>query len=426
MLERVKSARNFPAFVRLWLTVSSLFPGLLESQARRAHQRQRADPTRLQERFGKPTLPRPGGKLVWIHAASVGEVASIARLAKALLTATPEQCILVTTATNTGAETVSRLIPGALHQFLPVDTPVAVQAFLDHWRPDAALFVEGDLWPNLILSLDHRDCPMALLNARWSRSRERFPKVYAALLEKMALVTVQESALLSGLIRLGLDPARLHAPGNLKADVTMQDVDEDLHRALTAASDGRGIWAAVSTHAGEESLILDAHAAIPGSPLLVLVPRHPERGAAVAQELRRRRLSFTVQSQAALPGTDTDVHLVDVLGQTGTVFAGTGLACIGGSFLPNIGGHTPFEPAVFGCAILSGPYVDNFSAAYRSLASIGAARMISDGAALSVEVRRLLQDPSSRRTMQSAARRFHAANAGATDTTLTLLKQILT
>jgi 3-deoxy-D-manno-octulosonic-acid transferase len=425
MVANAGSAYGTPALIRLWMLATAAAPGLLERRARQAHRQQGADPSRLQERLGQASLPRPPGPLVWLHAASVGEVTSIARLGKALMAASPGRSLLVTTATRTGAETVARLLPGALHQFLPIDTPAAARSFLDHWRPDAALFVEADLWPRLIFLLHDRGCPMALLNARHSRSRERFPRVYAALLSRMALITVQDPALLPGLADLGLDPARLRAPGNLKADLAPQEVDVSLSNSLIAAAKGRGIWAAVSTHAPEEELVLQAHAGLPDAPLLVLVPRHPERGDAVADLLRASGLSFTRHSQGTRPGPATQVHLVDALGLTGTVFAASGLACIGGSLVPGIGGHTPYEPAALGCAILSGPHVGNFTSAYRELTAAGAARLLPGAEVLQPEVARLLHDPTARAAMQSAARAFHAAQAGATEATLDLLAPIL-
>jgi 3-deoxy-D-manno-octulosonic-acid transferase len=419
------SARGTTTLVCFWMAVTAAVPLLLTRQARKAHRSQGAEPARLRERLGDATLLRPPGALVWVHASSVGEVTSIARLGNALLAAKPDRNLLVTTATNSGAETAARLIPNALHQFVPVDTPGATQAFLDHWRPDAALFVEADLWPRLILSLQDRGSPMVLLNARHSRSRKRFPRVYAALLSRMALITVQDPGLVAGLLDLGLDPERIHAPGNLKADLNPQEIDPGLFQALSVAAKGRGAWAAVSTHTGEEEIILRAHAALPGGPLLVLVPRHRERGDSIAKLLYELGLSFTRQSSTAPPGPATRVHLVDALGLTGTVYSAAGLACIGGSLVPGIGGHTPFEPAAQGCAILSGPHVGNFGAAYRALSVAGAARILPEPAALKSEVAQLLHDNLRRESMRSAARAFHVAQAGATDATLDLLSPIL-
>ena len=419
------SDRGMPALIRIWFLVTAILPALIGAWVRLAHRRLGAAPDRIGERFGKTGLKRPLGKLVWIHAASVGEVASVARLGRAIQAGKPGCSLLITTATATGAATAARLLPEAIHQYLPIDTPAAVSSFLDHWHPDAALFVEADLWPRLVYALAEKGCPMALVNARHSRSRERFPKVYAALLSRMEVITVQDQNVLNGLVELGLEPSRLHMPGNLKADTVTPAINKDLARALMAAADGRGIWAAVSTHAGEEDIVLRVHAALPGSPLLVLVPRHPERSASIIALLQTQGVTFTRQSQGDLPGATTQVHLVDVLGETGSVFDAVKLVLLGGSLVPGIGGHTPFEPAAFECAILSGPHVANFAWAYPELVRAGGARLVQEPAALGREVAHLLEDDADRRAMQAAAKAFHTAQAGATDATLRLLAPVL-
>lgn len=416
--------RARPTLLRLYLGVTALAPGLLRAQARGAHRRMGAEAGRLKERLGQPTLPRPRGGLVWLHAASVGEVTSAARLAQALADR-PGTTLLVTTTTATGAATVARLIPQARHQFLPVDTPSAVAGFLDHWRPDVALFVEGDLWPRLILALADRGVPLALLNARASRSRRRAPAVYGALLAPMRLVTLQDPALRPELLALGVRPQHLHAPGNLKADLAPLAVDDGLVARLRKAAGGRGCWAAVSTHAGEEEAVLAAQGQLSGAPLLILAPRHPERAEEIAAQLARRGLAFTRHSRGDQPDAGTAVHLVDALGLLGSVYAAAGLAFVGGSLGPGIGGHTPHEPAALGTAILTGPHVANFSPDYAALIAAGGAVEVADAAALAREVAALLADPGALATRQAAARACHAAQAGATEATLRLLAPLL-
>lgn len=413
-----------PRLIRLWLGITAALPVILVLAGRIMHRRQSAAPKRFHERLGHASQPRPSGHLIWIHAASVGEVTSIARLARAL--ATPGNVtILLTTTTATGAATVARAVPAALHQFAPLDTPAAVRAFLAHWQPDAALFVEGDLWPRMILSLAARDCPMALVNARASRSRARFPAASAALLAPMRLITVQTPELVDDLQSLGLTPTCLRAVGNLKADIDIPAVDDAARACLIAAAQGRDIWAAVSTHPGEETLILGLHDRLADRPLLILVPRHPERGGDLATELARRKIAFTQHSKGEVPGPQTQVHLVDALGMTGTVYAAAGLAFVGGSLVAGHGGHTPFEPAALGCAILSGPHVQNFSAAYTELQNAGAALLVSDASALGETVQSLLRDDATRGAMQQAARATYTAQGGATLRVLDALRDAL-
>lgn len=406
--------------LRFWLALTALAPIILNLGARVSHRRQNADQDRFAERLGHGSVARPAGSLIWIHAASVGEVVSVVKLARAIVER-GNSSILVTTTTATGGATVARMLPDVLHQYLPIDTPKAVLNFLTGWHPDAALFVEGDLWPRMILALESRRCPMVLLNARASRSRDRFPAVYSRLLSQMQLITVQEPGLFKGLLALGLDPARLHAPGNLKADVGAPPVNEISRNRIVSAAAERGLWAGVSTHPGEETALLDAQASLAGNPLLVLVPRHPERGDDLAEDLGRRGLVFSRHSKGEMPDAQTQVHLVDMLGETGTVYAAVGVAFIGGSLVSGIGGHTPYEPLALGCAILSGPHVRNFEAAYKSLQAEGAAHMVLDTTALAVEIGALLQDKTKLSTMQDAARKMQSTQGGATERTFDLI-----
>ena len=421
---KTQKFRRLPILIRFWLRLTAVAPVLLIWSARFSHQEQNAKQERFAERLGHASFARPTGPLIWIHAASVGEVTSIARLARSLAEQS-NASILVTTTTATGASTVARLLPEALHQFLPIDTPNAVSRYLNHWRPDAAFFVEGDLWPRMILSLEARNCPIALLNVRASRSRDRFPSVYSRLLSCMHLITVQDPSLLDGLQALDLDHARLHAPGNLKADIIVPSVNEIIRTRIASAAADRGLWACVSTHLGEETVILDAHASLAGNPMLVLVPRHPERGDDLAAELSRRDLVFSRHSKGELPDAQTQVHLVDVLGETGTVYAAVGVAFIGGSLVPDPGGHTPYEPLALGCAILSGPYVRNFNASYKFLQAEGAAYMVPDSSALAGKISDLLQSRTRLNTMQNAIQKTQSTQGGATGRTLELISAFL-
>ena len=413
-----------PILLKSWMLVTALLPALLGLLARRAHARQGGEAARLGERFGKPTLDRPDGPLVWIHAASVGEAVSIIPLARAIRDRSSAH-LLLTTSTVGGAKTVTNRLPEALHQFLPIDTPIAVQGFLTHWHPDTAIFTEGDLWPRLLSSLSAKGIPTALVNARASKSRARFPRLYGALLSQMKTITAQDEQIASGLVALGLDPGVVNAPGNLKAEIDLPPTNPDLLAALSAATEGRVNWAAVSTHQGEDEIILDAHVSLPDNPLLLLVPRHPERGNALVELLVERDIAHTRHSLGELPKPNTTVHLVDVFGETGAVYAATGLTFVGGSMRPGPSGHTPFEPAAMGCAILSGPYVQNFSSAYKSLQATGGAREIQASDNLAPILGDLLSDQGALATMQDAAQAEYERQSGAIDRTLALLSPIL-
>jgi 3-deoxy-D-manno-octulosonic-acid transferase len=396
------------ALLRLWRGVTSLAPGLVLRPALRAHARQGADPARLTERHGQATIPRPPGPLLWLHAPSVGEFLAARDLVADLAAARPEATLLVTTTTATGGAAVARAaIPRVIHQFLPADTPDATARFLDHWQPALAAFVEADLWPHLIAAATTRRIPLALLNARPSRTRARLPQTMAALLAPFALITAQDDTVAADLTKLGLAPARVFASGDLKADAAPLPDAPDARAALAAAIGQRPLWAAVSTHPDDESPVLAAHASIRAQhpdALLLLVPRHPARAEPLRAACARANLPASLRSTGDLPRTTDAVHIADTLGETGTFFRLAPMVFLGGSFGKE-GGHNPYEPLHFGAALLHGPHVRHFATAYARLDAAGAAIRTPDAPALAQAVTAWLTDP---------AARIRAAGAGAT------------
>lgn len=390
--------------LRAYLALTALAPALLDRMARQGHATQKADPLRLAERLGRASVPRPPGRLVWINAASVGEVASSLDLARDIAAATGAR-LLFTTTTATGAETVARRLPQAIHQFQPVDTPRAVRAFLDHWRPDLALFVENDLWPRLMIDTDRRGIPLAVINARASRTRARAPRTVAALLRRAALITAQDAATAAQLRGLGLDPARILDTGDLKAAANPLPADDRALAALQQAIGARPVWLAASTHPDDDAPVLQAHrAALASHPdlLLILAPRHPARGAPLAAQIASAGLRMAQRSAGALPGDDTQVYLADTLGEMGLFYRLAPLAFLGGSFGAE-GGHNPHEPAALGAAVLHGPGVANFAQVFDVMTRAGAAQVVSDGADLGACVAGLIGTPALDR-MRDAAR----------------------
>ncbi|MEM6727406.1 MAG: glycosyltransferase N-terminal domain-containing protein, partial [Pseudomonadota bacterium] len=241
---------------------------------------------RLPEKRGETRVARPPGPLIWLHAASVGESLSALALIERL---SRRAFILVTTGTATSAELMGKRLPaGALHQFAPLDAPAAVARFLDHWAPDAAIFVESELWPNILRALDARGIPRALVNARLSeaslRAWRRRPASARALLAPFKLILTQSAALSTALEAMGASAAR-PAP-DLKSMAPPLPTDPDLMALVPSPA-----WVAASTHPGEEDLVLNAHAILleyhPKLTLL-LAPRHPERGEEVASYIARR------------------------------------------------------------------------------------------------------------------------------------------
>ncbi|WP_112320824.1 3-deoxy-D-manno-octulosonic acid transferase [Oceanibium sediminis] len=343
------------------------------------------DPARRGERFGVASLPRPAGRLIWFHAASVGESVSLLGLIRKLLAQMPDVHVLLTTGTRTSAELMAKRLPDrAMHQFAPVDLPSAVSAFLAHWRPDLAVWTESELWPVMLTRTHARGCPMLLVNARVSaRSarRMRWLGGYAAsLLGRFERILAQDEEVFQRLSRLGADPAKLEVTGSLKDTAEALPYDKSALAKVRSAIGGRTVWLAASTHPGEEAMVSHAHSTARRrfqALLAIIAPRHPERGPQIAQMLRNEGWKVSLRSAGELPDRNTDIYIADTLGEMGLWYRIAAVSFVGGSLVP-IGGHNPFEPALLGSAILTGPHVDNFETAYARFREGDAAQIVDD------------------------------------------------
>jgi len=394
-----------PALLSAYLVVTALFPGLLTRPLRRAHLKQGAPALRQAERFGHAGAARPEGRLIWIHAPSVGELGSVLPILPDLLARSGAR-LLVTTTTQTGAERAARDLPeGSLHQFLPVDTHRAVRRFLDHWQPDLACFVEGDLWPRMLAGLAARQVPVALLNARASASRRRLPAVSGALLAGMGLITTRTGAVAEEIAGLGVARERILAAGDLKAAAGPPEDRDGLADRLRGALAGRPVWAAVSTHAEDEQVLGPVALTLAqerGDLLLIHAPRHPDR-ADISEAVWRRRGLRVTRMRDGLPGPETQVWLVDGMGATGAVYDVAPVAFLGGGF-GDQGGHNPFEGAAMGCLLIHGPDMPTVAEPLAALAGLGAAHEVSDEAGLAEQLRAVLDDPERAAERSTAAR----------------------
>ena len=350
---------------------------------------------RLPERFGVETVERPAGRLLWLHAASVGEAVSVLPLVCAL---PADTTILFTTGTVTSAALLARRLPElglqdrVLHRFVPLDVPAWGARFLDHWQPDAACFVESELWPNLLEACRRRSVPTALVNARMSAraaaSWARAPGLARHMLGGFSFVAAQSQGDAERLRRLGADPVL--AWGDLKAAAPALPVgDRELAR-LYALVGSRPRWLAASTHPGDEDIVRTAHATLadrhPGL-LTAVAPRHPERGASLAERFGAQRRSL---GQAPPPG---GLWVADTLGELGLLYRCFPIVLVGKGFVPG-GGQNPWEPARLGCAVATGPLTANFADAVRALREAGALHVVDDLAALIGWLDAMLSDPA--------------------------------
>lgn len=400
-----------PLPVRLYQSAANLAAPLAYRRVFAKLHAQGIGPERIRERRGVATAKRPEGKLLWFHAASVGESLSVLRLITHLGSANPEWSFLLTSGTATSAQVVSgRLPPRTTHQFAPLDARGMVKRFLSHWRPDAAVLVESELWPQMIAETHAAGIPLALINARISdRSAgqwKRFPRSAAYLLRHFRLIHCQDQRTVGHLHDLGLTQARSGA--NLKALSGALPFDSEELERMRACIAARPVWLASSTHPGEDEIMLAAHLSLISEKpeaLLVLVPRHPERADAVERLIAEAGLAGIRRSTGRQITDRTQVYLADTLGETGLWYALSPLTCLCGSFVP-VGGHNPYEPAFAGSAILHGPLYANFSQIYPALDEAGGACEVSDAEALAAELCRLNDDAAALKGMRRDVRRF--------------------
>lgn len=416
--------------LRLYRALSPFSPLLIRLVLGRRLKRGKEDPKRIAERFGHTSLPRPEGPLVWLHASSVGEAVSALPLIGRVLEGRAGLHLLVTTGSVTSAKIMAeRLPPHAFHQYAPADHPAYVRRFLDHWRPDLALWIESEFWPNQLRALQARGVPVVLVNARMSersyRRWRRWPGAIRPLLETFALILAQNEADARRLEALGAP--RAVVSGNLKHDALPLPVDRFALDALEAQVAGRPLWLAASTHPGEEEIAGRTHRklkeAIPGL-LTLVVPRHPNRGEAVAHLLRGMGLAVARRGANEAPTPASDVYLGDTLGEMALYYRLAPVVFVGGSLVPH-GGQNPLEPARLGAALLFGPHMRNFAPEAAALLEAKAAIEVADENALAAVLRALLADPARARARGEAALAVARGLCGALDKAMHELEAIL-
>jgi 3-deoxy-D-manno-octulosonic-acid transferase len=403
---------------------------LVRCYLRARGRRGKEDCERIGERYGMTGVFRPHGKLIWVHAASVGEATSVLALVERILARRAGVEILLTTGTVASARLLAERLPSRVrHQFVPVDLPRAVDRFLDHWRPDLAIWVESELWPNLVLGTRRRGIPMLLLNGRLSaRSFRRWrnmPGLIRPVLRAFALCLAQDEQQAARFRALGAPDAA--SVGDLKAAAPSLPANPEALAALHSRIGDRPVWIAASTHPGEEEIAAAAHVRAarsrPGL-LTIIAPRHPARGAVLAETLRSGGLKIARRSRNETLSGDTDIYLADTLGELGLLFRVAGIAFIGGSLAAK-GGHNPFEAARLGCVVLHGGDMSNCAGMAASLDRAGAALTIFNAESLGETVARLLGNPDERRARATTAMQVTEAGSDVLDKVLIRLAPFL-
>lgn len=399
-------------------------PRLLQARVKRGKE----DAARLGERLGHSALMRPDGPLVWIHGASVGESLSHLALIDHLRLERPDLTLLVTSGTRTSAELLATRLPiGVIHHYVPIDAPRAAAKFLDHWQPSIALFIESELWPNLIFEAKSRNIRLALLSARMTEASAkgwaRFPMAAKTLLSAFDLIQAQDKASMERITALG---GTVQGLANLKSLALPLDYDPKALETLSASVAGRTVVLAASTHEGEDEIMLRAYGNLAEpKPLLIIAPRHPERGPAVEQLVKDQGLRVARRSAHDSLEPTTQVYIADTLGEMGLFFRLATLAIICGSFLHGIGGHNPLEGARLGVTMMCGNQVFNFAEVCADMEAAQGLVLVASEPQLMTALNDLLTHSDRAKALGAAAARFAARDGGQMDTIWQALTPLL-
>jgi len=419
---------DLPLTLRAYRKLSAAAAPLTGILVGRRLRQGKEDAARVGERRGFASVDRPRGPLIWIHGASVGEVLAVAELIERLRALHVR--ILLTSGTVTSAAIVAKRFPAdVMHQYVPFDSPRYVARFLEFWQPSLALFVESDLWPNLILASAARRVPMVLVNGRMSpRSFPRWRRAAAtisALLGRFDLCLVQSDVDAERFSALGARD--VITTGNLKLDVEAPPADPVKLERLLAVTRGRPVIVAASTHPGEEELVAGVHASLAGqfpSLLTIVVPRHPKRGEAIARALEAAGHEVALRSQEQLPTAQTAIYVADTMGELGLFYRLAPIVFMGGSLIEH-GGQNPIEAIKLGAAVVHGPHVFNFADVYAALNAAGGAVQVEHEDTLATQIGRWLTDQPARQRAVSAGEDVVARLGGALDRSLAALEPYL-
>ncbi len=417
-----------PFLYRAWVAVSMVLVPFATMIETRKLRRAGVSVMRAHEKIGHATEPRQkNGPLIWFHGASVGESLSVLALIDRMGRKLPRAQFLITSGTATSAKLLSSRLPArTVHQFAPFDAPGPLKRFLRHWHPDAAVFVESELWPQMLRRTHARGARMALVNARLSEGsvakwRKR-PAFARYILDVFSLILTQNDKMAQSMVDMHAPADRVARGVNLKSMAGPLPLDEDALFEARAALGHRPVWVASSTHEGEEQTVLAAHKTLlKAHPdlCLILAPRHPERGQEVMNLIAGASLSLTRRTRGDMPGAQ--VFLADTMGELGLWYALSDIVFLGGSLRP-IGGHNPFEVAQSGATVLSGTHVTNFAETFAAMEEAGAARLVADADDLAQQVDALLTNDAQRAKARTAADTFVA---GQTDTLDTIADRLI-
>ncbi len=385
--------------------------------------------SRWKEHFGI-TPKTIGNRPVWIHAVSVGEAIAAIPIIKGLKERSPEQDIIVTTTTSTGAEQIAKLGKLVEHRYMPIDFAWCINGFLKSVNPSQMLIMETELWPNTLHCVAKQQIPITVLNARLSerscQQYARFQSVFNLLASNLTQVLCQYENDAERFIKLGLPRESVHVTGSIKFDIQVSDEHIQLGKELRSQIGvQRPVWIAASTHQGEDEIVLGAHRLLLNSfpdAVLIIVPRHPERFIAVTE--LARSLSFnTVTRTSELPvSRDTSVYIADTMGEMLTLLGSADICFMGGSLLGDkVGGHNLLEPAALSLPLLNGPSYFNFSDITNKLLEANAVEICANSDDIAFHLQILFSQPQVRQLAGKNAYKVIENNRGALNHTLSLI-----
>ncbi|MEZ9003689.1 lipid IV(A) 3-deoxy-D-manno-octulosonic acid transferase [Vibrio splendidus] len=381
---------------------------------------------RWREHFG--ITPQTRGKNpIWIHAVSVGESIAAVPIIKQLKRRNPNQAIIVTTTTSTGAEQIEKLGDLVEHRYMPIDFSWCIRGFLKTVQPKQMLIMETELWPNTLHCVAKAGISISVLNARLSeRSCQRYAKfqaVFDLLAKNLSQVLCQYPSDAGRFIRLGLDKTSVHVTGSIKFDIEVSAEQVSKGKALREQIGfERSVWIAASTHQGEDEIILDAHKQFlrdnPNA-LLMIVPRHPERFNQVTELAKQHEFNTVTRTSQQPIASDVEVYMADTMGEMLVLLGGADVCFMGGSLVGDkVGGHNLLEPAALQLPLLNGPSYFNFGEITDKLLEANAVVICQDSNEITDQLRELFKQPELRKAKGLAAYQVVEQNRGALDKTL--------
>ena len=385
-------------FIKIYNTlITILYPLVIRGYVERRKQNGKEDVSRFNERIGKPKMPRPKGKLFWLHGASVGESVSMLPLINKILETYPDAHVMVTTGTVTSADVMQKRLPErAFHQFIPIDNPIFTTRFIKHWQPDVALWFESEFWPAVLSSIRRKNIPLILINGRISNKTfkrwQQFDFVCKELLSCFNLCLGQSEEDAYRLKVLGAKETI--CLGNLKYAGLPLPIDEKAKKELTKQIGNRKFWLASSTHDDEEIRIAKVHKRMKEKfpdLLTIIAPRHPNRGEDIAAEIQKIGLTTALRSKEEKLTPKTDIYIANTIGEMGLWYDLAKIVFIGGSLIPH-GGQNFIEPSRVRDAVLVGPHMHNFTDAMNRAKKAAAIMQVTDTVEMEELVTSLLEN----------------------------------